>query len=228
MNVLRITPQGAEPAGDRLAPIVEGLNGQRAWLANVPLSALLALWDDFSARLLRDPRTRPLEGVMFLSAWLRRANLQKTAATEHLRQPRLSRRFPARGQSPPGGQAAGAGGHVDGRQRGHAADVLAGARIAGQERLPGEAGRGRSRRHGPAAGRAGRVAGRRAAGRRAAAGRGRRLVRLPATAAQRRNVAGRRRPRRLGRPRGRPRHLARCRAASIASRSSSAPSIPSA
>ena len=62
MNVLRVSPQGVEPAGDRLAPIVEGLNRQRAWLANVPLSALLALWDDFSARLLRDPRTKPLEG----------------------------------------------------------------------------------------------------------------------------------------------------------------------
>ncbi len=77
MNVLRVSPQGIEPAGDRLAPIVEGLNRQRAWLAKVPLSALLALWDDFSARLLRDPRTKPLEGVMFLSAWLRQANLQK-------------------------------------------------------------------------------------------------------------------------------------------------------
>jgi hypothetical protein len=77
MNVLRVGPRGVEPAGDALAPIIEELNRQRAWLARVPVAALVALWDDFSARLLRDPRTKPLEGIMFLAAWLRQANLQK-------------------------------------------------------------------------------------------------------------------------------------------------------
>ena len=46
-------------------------------LAAVPVAALLALLDDYSQRLLRDDRTKSLEGITFLSAWLRRSNLQK-------------------------------------------------------------------------------------------------------------------------------------------------------
>ncbi len=41
------------------------------------MAAILAVLDDFSGRVLRDPRTKSLEGAMFLSAWLRQSNLQK-------------------------------------------------------------------------------------------------------------------------------------------------------
>lgn len=58
-------------------PLVESLQRKRSWLAHVPVDRLLALFDDFARRLLGDPRTSHLEGVMFLSAWLGRRNLQQ-------------------------------------------------------------------------------------------------------------------------------------------------------
>jgi len=75
--VLHVTPDGCQPAGDTLRPIVQALKAQQAWLAQIPVEKLLALLDDFSARLLRDPGARNLEGAAFLSSWLRHSNLQK-------------------------------------------------------------------------------------------------------------------------------------------------------
>jgi hypothetical protein len=77
LNILRITPNGVEPAGDNLAPIVEALDRRRRWLASIPIGRLLALFDDFAGRLLREPRTARLEGAMFLAAWLKRRNLEQ-------------------------------------------------------------------------------------------------------------------------------------------------------
>jgi hypothetical protein len=77
MKVQRITPEGIESAADSLTPIVESLQREREMLARMPVDRMLSLLDDFSGRLLRDPRTNRLEGVMFLSAWLRRSNLQQ-------------------------------------------------------------------------------------------------------------------------------------------------------
>jgi hypothetical protein len=77
MTILRITPAGTEPAGDSLAPICEGLERRRSSLCRVAIDDLLALFDDFSRRLMRDPRVRNLEGITFLAAWLSRRNLQK-------------------------------------------------------------------------------------------------------------------------------------------------------
>jgi hypothetical protein len=58
-------------------PIVESLNRQREWLSKIPVDTLVSLFDDFAARLLRDPRTKSLEGCMFLSAWLGSNNLRQ-------------------------------------------------------------------------------------------------------------------------------------------------------
>jgi len=77
MSILLITPRGVEPAGDTLQPVLQALGLRRPWLAQIPVANLLALLDDFSARLLRDERTQTIEGAMFLSAWLKRGNLQK-------------------------------------------------------------------------------------------------------------------------------------------------------
>jgi hypothetical protein len=77
MSILQITPQGVQPAGDSLLPIIESLNHQRDRLAKIPVDSLVALIADFAARLLRDPRTKSLEGCMFLSAWLGSANLRQ-------------------------------------------------------------------------------------------------------------------------------------------------------
>ena len=75
-SVHRITPTGIAPAGETLAPMIDALQSKRAWLAGVPVDRLLALFDDFGRKLLGDPSTARLEGAMFLSAWLRRGNLQ--------------------------------------------------------------------------------------------------------------------------------------------------------
>jgi hypothetical protein len=77
MSVLRITPEGSQQAGNSLRPIIEALNRQRSSLARLPVENLLAVFDDFAARLTRDQRTREIEGLAFLSAWLRRSNLSK-------------------------------------------------------------------------------------------------------------------------------------------------------
>ena len=76
MTVLRITPRGAEPAGDCLAPLIESLLAEQARLARVPVAALLDLFDDFARRLAHDERSRAVEGAAFLCAWLGRRNLQ--------------------------------------------------------------------------------------------------------------------------------------------------------
>jgi hypothetical protein len=77
VTIQRITPDGIKPAGDSLAPIVESLRQQSAVIARAPIDRLLAVFDDFAARLLRDQRTSRLEGAMFLSAWLRRPSLRQ-------------------------------------------------------------------------------------------------------------------------------------------------------
>lgn len=77
MSALCITPQGIRQMGDTLTPIVEELNRQRSRLSQIRIENLLGLFDDFAGRLLRDERTRALEGIAFLAAWLRRSNLQK-------------------------------------------------------------------------------------------------------------------------------------------------------
>ena len=76
MSVLRVTPSGCHEAGESLATILQSLAEHRGQLSQIGIERLVALMDDFSGRLLRDQRTRALEGVMFLSAWLRRPNLE--------------------------------------------------------------------------------------------------------------------------------------------------------
>jgi hypothetical protein len=77
MSILRITYRGVEPIGDSLSPIIESLNHERDRLAKIPVDSLVALFAEFAARLLRDPRTKTLEGCMFLSAWLGSNNLRQ-------------------------------------------------------------------------------------------------------------------------------------------------------
>src|SRR3972149_4884360 len=77
MKILRITPRGMEPVGDSLLPIVDALKEKRDHLAKNPVDNLVALFADFADRLLRDSRTKSLEGCMFLSAWLGSNNLRQ-------------------------------------------------------------------------------------------------------------------------------------------------------
>jgi len=61
---------------DSNTPLAEALDQQRPALARVPCAPLLDLFDDFSRRLLQHPDTRTLDGVAFLSSWLRKSNLE--------------------------------------------------------------------------------------------------------------------------------------------------------
>ncbi|MFZ5828443.1 MAG: acyl-CoA reductase [Planctomycetota bacterium] len=77
MSVVRFTARGAEPAGDRLGPILESLRARASALGAVKVDQLLDFFDAFGSKILSDERTRNLEGLMFLSAWLQRRNLSK-------------------------------------------------------------------------------------------------------------------------------------------------------
>ncbi len=77
MKLARVTSRGLEAGGDRLEPLIDALQGARDSLRARPVRRLVDLFDDYSVRLLKDERTRRLEAVMFLAAWLRRENLLK-------------------------------------------------------------------------------------------------------------------------------------------------------
>jgi hypothetical protein len=75
MRVTQFLPTGTRMT-DSLTPLVEALNQHRSALAGIPVAALLDLFDDFGRKLLQHPETRTLDGVAFLSTWLRRGNLE--------------------------------------------------------------------------------------------------------------------------------------------------------
>ena len=75
MRVTRFLPSGKESVAS-LGPLVESLHQYRQALSQVPIAALLDLFDDFGRRLPQDPETRTLDGIAFLSSWLRRSNLE--------------------------------------------------------------------------------------------------------------------------------------------------------
>jgi len=76
MSVLEFLARGGTASHKALGPVTDALRARQAWLADVPVGTLLALFDDLSGRLMRDPRTQGLEGTMFLAAWLKRHNLE--------------------------------------------------------------------------------------------------------------------------------------------------------
>lgn len=76
MNILHVTAHGVEPV-EQLAPLIESARSKGRWLGQVPVDRMLALFDVYAHRLLNDPRTSRLEGVMFLAAWLGRHNLEQ-------------------------------------------------------------------------------------------------------------------------------------------------------
>ena len=76
MRLRLFDPRGEARALDSLAPIVEALQQRREFMAGLPIRTLLALMGDFSQRILESPGTRAIEGLAFLSSWLRRSNLE--------------------------------------------------------------------------------------------------------------------------------------------------------
>lgn len=69
-------PGGGQESFEDFGAIIESLQAARAGLAAATNEQLLELLADFGARLLRAPKTMTLDGVMFLSAWLKRSNLE--------------------------------------------------------------------------------------------------------------------------------------------------------
>lgn len=80
MTFVRITPSGPETHAGGLESLFAELRLARTRLDGTPAEQLLDLLDDYSRRLLEDERTRGIEAIMFLSAWLRRENLAKVVA----------------------------------------------------------------------------------------------------------------------------------------------------
>lgn len=74
---MRITSHGVRTETQGIEPLIDSLQRSREALRALPVRRLVDLFDDYSARLLKDERTRRLEAVMFLAAWLRRENLMK-------------------------------------------------------------------------------------------------------------------------------------------------------
>src|SRR3954451_20119736 len=56
---------------------MEQVRDRIAWLHGVPPHQLLAVVDDFAARLAANPGTAAVEGGSFLVFWLRRKNLER-------------------------------------------------------------------------------------------------------------------------------------------------------
>jgi hypothetical protein len=75
MRVTQFLPDGTMRS-DNLRLLITELVTRREALAKIPVSDLLELFDDFARRLLEHPETRQLDGVAFLSSWLRRSNLE--------------------------------------------------------------------------------------------------------------------------------------------------------
>jgi hypothetical protein len=75
MRITQLLPAGKRST-DSLAPLIEALNQSRSALAKIPVSKLLEVLDDFGRKLIQHPDTRTLDGVAFLSAWLRKSNLE--------------------------------------------------------------------------------------------------------------------------------------------------------
>ncbi len=80
MSGVHFRPGTRTEAFDDLETIVGELPSRRAWMAAASTVSLLELLGLFGSRLLEDPRTRGLDGLTFLSAWLRPSNLEKMLA----------------------------------------------------------------------------------------------------------------------------------------------------
>jgi hypothetical protein len=57
-------------------PLLDELRQNSSELAGIPVARLLNLFDDFGGKLLQHPETKTLDGVAFLSTWLRKSNLE--------------------------------------------------------------------------------------------------------------------------------------------------------
>lgn len=74
MNVWLLTPSGFDEFSDDLKPLIDTLRANLERLTSTKAGELLELLDHFGRNLLEDERTRALEGIPYLSSWLRLSN----------------------------------------------------------------------------------------------------------------------------------------------------------
>ena len=77
MRILKVTPRGVVDFSDNLQSIIQLLKANIFDFSRLSVYSLLDFFDNFGKNLLDDSNTRSLEGVMFLSNWLRKANLER-------------------------------------------------------------------------------------------------------------------------------------------------------
>ena len=179
MSVLRITPDGIEPAGESLMPLVESLRSKRAWLARVPDRPPAG-----AVRRLRPPAAARSAHVALGGRRCFSPPGWGAATSSNLLELNLNGNPAYLDGFVPQGRnylAAKPHGLVAMWMPGNVATLpmfsLVPALLAKNVCLV-KLRLARSRRHGPAAGRAGRIGGGRAARGRSARSGGRRLVRL--------------------------------------------------
>jgi hypothetical protein len=75
MTVVEFRPDGTEKR-ERLPVVLDRLDRNRHTLAGIPVRHLIGLLDDFAGRVLLDDGARRIEGIAYLSSWLKARNLQ--------------------------------------------------------------------------------------------------------------------------------------------------------
>lgn len=77
MRIIRFLPDGSAENYDSLEPIIEELTGRKEEFASLKTQQLVGIFDQFASEILTDSGTKAIEGIAFLSSWLKRSNLEK-------------------------------------------------------------------------------------------------------------------------------------------------------
>ena len=77
MSVTQFIAGQAPKQSDSLAPIFAGLNAKQTFLGGISVNDLLDYFDALGEALIEDRKTRRINGMMFLSSWLRRKHLEQ-------------------------------------------------------------------------------------------------------------------------------------------------------
>jgi hypothetical protein len=75
VTIVEFQPDGSE-RHERLSAVLDRLDRNRPLLASVPVRHVIAVLDDFAARVLDDEAARRIEGIAYLSSWLKARNLE--------------------------------------------------------------------------------------------------------------------------------------------------------
>ncbi len=77
MRIQQFLPDGTIAHHDSLKPILDGLEKSKVYLHTRKASDLLDYFDIAGEQLLKNPFTQRMDGVMFLSSWLKRKHMEE-------------------------------------------------------------------------------------------------------------------------------------------------------